>query len=62
MDDLRTTQKTPGQLAYEEDVRRQPTYYGGGPRKAWDQLADWAQRQWDQDPTPREYVNGKLKA
>ena len=61
MHDLRTTTKTPGQLAYEEDVRRQPTYHKADPRKTWDQLAQWARDQWNNDPRPREFVNGKPK-
>lgn len=36
--------KSPGQLAYEADVARRPTYDDGSPRKRWEQLD--ANMQW----------------
>lgn len=48
-------QKTPGQLAYEEDVRRKPTYDGGLARAAWDKLADHVKESWERNPTPRAW-------
>lgn len=45
--------KTPGQIAYEEDVRRQPTYHDGSPRRPWDQLGDAVQWDWERNPTPK---------
>lgn len=48
--------KTPGQVAYEEDVRRKPNYPGGPSRRVtWDQLDYSAKLSWERDPTPREY-------
>lgn len=47
--------KTPGQLAYEEDVRRAPTYHTGKARPTWDQLNDAARGSWERNPTPREH-------
>jgi hypothetical protein len=47
--------KTPAQLAYEEDVRRRPTYDNGVPRCTWDQLPDIAQWSWEKNPTPRDW-------
>lgn len=46
---------TPGQLAYEEDVRRSPSYPDGSPRKAWAALGDVERWSWERCPTPREY-------
>jgi hypothetical protein len=45
-----------GEQAYEEDVRRSPLYHDGSPRKAWDQLSEAAQWNWNRDPTPREHA------
>lgn len=48
--------KTPGQLAYEEDVRRQPRYSDDGPpRKQWHELDQGVQSTWHKEPTPREW-------
>ena len=42
-----TTQPwTPGQAAYEEDVRRKPLYHDGTPRKRWDELDEIIQWSW----------------
>lgn len=46
--------KTPGQIAYEEDVLRRPTYDSGLPRKPWDKLANWAQTEWEMIGLPVE--------
>jgi hypothetical protein len=42
-----------GQLAYEEDCRREPNYANGRPRPAWDQLDHVARQSWNLFPTPR---------
>ena len=47
--------KSPGQVAYEEDVRRRPTYDDGGKRPAWHQLDNVMQESWDRNPTPRDW-------
>lgn len=53
---MMATTKTLGQIAYEEDVRRAPTYPGtNSPRAAWCELEEWAQQSWERDPTAREY-------
>jgi hypothetical protein len=52
-------QKTAGQLAYEEDVRRCPTYHDGTPRLRWDQLVELTRWSWEIEPTPRDYNNQK---
>jgi hypothetical protein len=47
--------KTPGQLAYEEDVRRCQNYPSGKPRAAWDAIGSVEQQTWEQNPTARDY-------
>lgn len=54
--------KTPGQIAYEEDVRRCPAYHSGSARLPWDKLPKWAQGSWEQQPTPRDYKNLQVTA
>lgn len=44
--------KTPGQIAYEEDVRFTPTYDHGIPRHSWDQLSEIARWSWERQPEP----------
>ncbi len=46
---------TPGQAAYEEDVRRRPLYHDNTPRKAWSALNEVEQYTWEREPTPREW-------
>jgi hypothetical protein len=46
---------TPGQRAYEEDVRRQPTYHDGTPRPPFSALGDAVRNNWERHPTPREW-------
>lgn len=46
---------TPGELAYNEDLRRQPLYHTGEPRLTWAQLDAWAKQSWERNPTPRDY-------
>jgi hypothetical protein len=45
--------RTPGQIAYEEDLAREPCYGDGTPRKTWHQLSDDARWSWERKPTPR---------
>ena len=47
--------KTVGQIAYDENVRRKPTYHTGKPRKAWHELDKPEQTTWERNPTPREW-------
>ena len=47
--------KTPGQLAYEQDVANWPLYPDGGARKARDRLGDMAKQSWERNPTPRNW-------
>ena len=54
--------KTPGQIAYEEDVRRCPEYHDGMKRPAWGKLHDVSKMSWERDPTPREFKHRKEKA
>ena len=46
-------EKTPGQLAYEADVRACPAYHDGTPRSSWEGLSDIARWSWERNPTPR---------
>ena len=50
-----THNPTPGEFAYNEDVRRRPTYDKGAPRRSWAQLDDHAKASWERNPTPREW-------
>jgi len=50
------TRPTPGQLAYQEDVRRCPQYHDGTPRKAWSQLCEVAKWSWERNPVPRNFA------
>ena len=52
--------KTLGQIAYEEDVLRKPTYpprVDGTvrPRRTWDELDELTKRSWELNPVPREW-------
>ena len=51
-----THNPTPGEFAYNEDVRRRPTYDKGAPRPTWAQLDYHAKVSWERDPTPREWT------
>lgn len=44
-----------GQVAYEIDLTRKPTYHDGQPRKTWAQLDEHARWSWNRNPTPRNY-------
>lgn len=55
-------QKTPGQLAYEEDCRRCPHHHDGSPRRAWSEIGDVARWSWERNPTPRDYGTERARA
>lgn len=38
--------KSPGQIAYEKDVRKTPTYHDGSHRRDWNKLCEVAQWSW----------------
>lgn len=42
--------KTPGQIAYEHDVGRNPYYSDGAPRREWHELPEWSQWSWERGP------------
>lgn len=44
---------TAGQLAYEADCQKEPTYEDGTPRKPWSTLPEYARHSWERNPTPR---------
>lgn len=56
--------KTPGQVAYEEDVRRRPKHDDGTARPTWEKLgAEYCastgrviRDSWERNPTPRAFV------
>jgi hypothetical protein len=58
-----TNIKSPGQMAYEEDVRRHPNHDDGTSRPTWDELGDAhcagtqtvVKDSWEKNPTPRDY-------
>lgn len=47
-----TNRKTPGQLAYEADVRIQPLYHDGTARRGWETLCPAMRGTWERNPTP----------
>ncbi|CAB5187322.1 hypothetical protein UFOVP165_31 [uncultured Caudovirales phage] len=51
-----TRNPTPGELAYNEDARRRPTYDTGEPRAAWATLDVAVQWSWERNPTPRDWT------
>jgi hypothetical protein len=51
-----THNQTPGEIAYNEDVRRRPTYDKGAPRPAWAALETHAKQSWERNPTPRDWT------
>ena len=50
-----TSRRSPGQIAYEADVRRHPTYHDGKPRKAWEDLAEIVRWSWEKNPQARRW-------
>jgi len=48
-----TPVKTRGQLAYEIDCEREPTYHDETTRKTWAELPGYARWSWERKPTPR---------
>jgi hypothetical protein len=52
--------KTPGQIAYEQDVVRQPSYLPRVdgtrlPRLPWTELGAIERWSWEKNPTPRKW-------
>jgi len=47
------TAKTPGQLAYEADLLKLPTYHTGEARRSWAALSDFVKASWEKNPTAR---------
>lgn len=45
--------KTPGQIAYEQDVALMPTYDDGGVRRSWFEIKASARMSWERKPFPR---------
>ncbi len=50
---IRSETKSPGQVAYERDITREPFYHDGTPRSTWLRLADIARESWERNPTAR---------
>lgn len=46
--------KSPGQIAYENDLVDTPTYDDGENRRQWHQLDDITKWSWERNPTPRQ--------
>lgn len=44
-----------GRAAYQEDVRRQPTYNDGSARVTWGELGPIERDSWMRNPTPRDW-------
>ena len=44
--------KTPGQLDYERDVRQNPLYRTGQPRKTWEELSEITRWSWERRHIP----------
>lgn len=53
---MNNTPKTLGQLAYEEDCRRCPTYFGGEKRRPWEKLGEVERLSWERCPEAREWL------
>ena len=45
--------KTPGQLAYEQDCLEKPRYHTGELRKRWDELSELSQWSWEKSAANR---------
>ncbi len=50
---MRVESVTPGQLAYEADVRARPLYHDGTPRRTWHELGTVERWSWERNPTDR---------
>ena len=54
---MRTEQTiSPGQQAYEKDLRVIPLYPDGQKRKKWSELPDGIKSSWENNPNPRDYA------
>lgn len=54
--------KTPGQIAYEQELKIWPNYDHGQPRAPWSRLPDIAKWSWERNPTPRKTQNSDKPA
>lgn len=57
-------EKTRGQLAYEADCAKRPTYHDGSKRKAWSRLGSVEKYSWERDTQPdysRSHFIGMLE-
>mgnify|MGYP007071672430 FL=1 len=46
--------KTPGQIDYERDVRQNPLYRTGQPRKTWAELPEIIRQSWERGATIKQ--------
>ena len=58
---IRSEAKSPGQVAYERDVAREPLYHDGTPRSTWAGLDDTARESWERNPTVRAGGQGDVR-
>ena len=58
---IRSETKSPGQVAYERDVAREPFYHDGTPRSIWSKLSDIARDSWERNPTARAIGQGDVR-
>lgn len=49
-------QKSPGQIAFENDVAMMPTYDDGSARHKWSEIGDMARLSWERNPSPRPHM------
>lgn len=57
--DMASPPKTPGQIAYETELRAKPLYHDGTARKTWNRLDNLSRRSWERNPTPRWTMKAK---
>lgn len=48
-----TKNKSPGQIAYEQELQIVPNYHDGTKRPPWSKLCDVAKWSWERNPKPR---------
>ena len=58
---IRSEAKSPGRVAYERDVAREPFYHDGKPRCSWSELDDIARESWERSPTVRACGQGDVE-
>ena len=52
---MRQRVKSKGEIAYEQDVCRKPTYHDGSKRKTFSELSQCMRYSWEKNPAPRKY-------